>query len=444
MRHFSSLLFAFLAAVLLASTPSFAAPVRVSGIVVDETNHRPAAGANVELMRAANGESKLIAKTRADKNGRFVFAPQEAGAEDILVARSDWQGFVYVTPAFDGPGKLAEMNMKVDPAKVRLAVFESTNSIVPLSFTTHHLQVESRPGGLKCVERIVVNNPTRKAFLGLGKNNATILLNLPKGAKNVKFDSDVTNGAIEERPDGWAVIKPIPPSVYDQRVLVVINYDMDWPSSLPWQRRIDFSRKLQYPTNFFFVARQTAEKKLEVTAPQLSKDQEAPLPMNGEMETRIVNAIGNPGMGGQGATKPALQAGDDLKIQIAAPVEPLFWGFAGFVLLLVLAVPLALWQRRSPAKDTSVTSSAKIEEPSGATGVYGGTLQPEHVVPVTGIGGAEVLNDTLSRDLIERIATLDEDFQNGKVDSQEYSASRALWKNQLVQQLSHLSGPQTS
>ncbi len=428
MKHFYTFLTIIYAAVLLGSTPSFAAPVRVSGIVVDETNHRPAAGARVELMRARDGQSTPVAKTRAGANGRFAFPPQEAGAEDILVARSDWQGYVYVTPAFDGPGKLAQMDIKVNPAKVRLAVFDSTKEIVSLSFTTHHLAVESTPGGLKCVERIVVNNPTRKTFLGLGKNSATILLNLPAGAKNVKFDSDVTNGSIEKRPDGWAVVKPIPPNIYDQRVLVVINYDMDWPSSLPWQRHLDFSRKLQYPTNFFFVARETDDKKLEITAPKLSGDQEAPLPMNGAMETRIVNSIGNPGMGGQGASKPALLAGDDLKIQIAAPVNPLFWGFAGFIILLCLAVPLALWQKKSPA-----VKNNNIKEPAAAAGVYGGTLQTGQA-PTVGTAGD--FDESVARDLIERIATLDEEFKNGKIDAQEYSTSRANWKAELVQQLS--------
>jgi hypothetical protein len=428
MKHFFRLFFVFFAAILLASTPALAAPVRVAGIVVDETNHRPAAGAPVELMRATGGESKLIARTRAGANGRFAFPPQEAGAEDILVTRSDFQGYVYVAPAFDGSGKLAQMDIKVDPAKVRLAVFESTKEIVPLSFTTHHLAVESTNGGLKCVERIVVNNPTRKTFLGLGKNNATILLNLPVGAKNVKFATDVTNGAIEKRPDGWAIVKPIPPNIYDQRVLVVINYDMDWPSSLPWQRRMDFSRKLQYPTKFFFVARETDDKKLEVIAPKLSADQEAPLPMNGGMETRIVNAIGNPGMGGQSDAKPVLQSGDELKIQIAAPVNPLFWGFSGFIVLLCLAVPLALWQKKTPNAEIN-----KIEEPRATAGVYGGTLQTGQA---PSIATAEVLNDGVARDLIERIAALDEEFQNGKVGQQEYSATRATWKTELVQQLS--------
>jgi hypothetical protein len=436
------LLFVFLAAVLLGSTPGMAETVRVSGIVVDETNHRPAAGANVELMRARGGESTPVAKTRAGANGRFAFAPQQAGAEDILVVRSDWQGYVYVAPAFDGSGKLAEMDIKVNPAKVRLAVFESTKEIVPLSFTTHHLAIESKPGGLKCVERIVVNNPTRKTFLGLGKNNATVLLNLPKSAKNVKFDTDVTNGAIEKRPDGWAIVKPIPPNIYDQRVLLVINYDMDWPSSLPWQRRVDFSRKLQYPTNFFFVARESDDKKLEVTAPKLSADQEAPLPINGTMETRIVNAVGQPSMGGQAAqgaeAKPALMAGDDLKVQVAAPVNPLFWGFTGFIVLLCLAVPLALWQKKNPRH-----ASDKIEEPAAAAGVYGGTLQKGQspTFAKADVLNDGILNDDAARDLIERIAALDEEFQNGKVGQQEYSASRATWKNQLVQQLSQQQAP---
>lgn len=402
-----------------AAKPLHASPIKVSGIVVNETAHKPAAGAAVELLRATDGESTVVAQTRANAEGRFSFAPQEVGEKEILVARAEWEGFKYVVPAYDGEGRLEEADFEVNPDNVRLAVFESTTGIVELDFTVHHLAIESRPGGLKCVERIMVENPTRKTFLGVGEGQASLLVNLPEGAKNVEIDPQVTNAKIEKRPDGWAITKPIPPSAYDAQVLVIINYDLDWPSSKPWERQVNLSRKVQYPTKFFFVAREESDNQLEVTSPLLTEDQHAPLNIAGQMETRLINAVGGPM-----SDKMALSPGDELEIEVASPINSLFWGFLGFVVLLCVAIPLALWKRGTPATKTA----DKIGEPKGDTGVYGGTLAPSPAAESSA-------GNRHSQTLIERIVRLDEEFQSGKISETEYSVSRAALKSELVDQL---------
>lgn len=403
------------------SSVAVAAPVRVAGVVFEVTNNHPAPNAVVELLRARDGQSTPIAKVRADAAGRFAFAPQNVGANELLVVRTNWTGYTYVAPAYDASGHLMkQMNTKMDPAKVRLSVYQTTTEIVPLDFMTHHLAVESKSGGIKCVERIIVENPTKKTFLGLGQRRATILLNLPSAAKNVKLDPLVTDGTIEKRPDGYAVIKPIPPTAYEQRTLVIVNYDMDWPSSMPWQRKLDFSRKIQYPTKFFFVARNADDKQLEVVAPKLSAAQEAPLMINGQMETRTVNAIGQP-MGGE----PVLKAGDDLKIEISSPVNPLFWGFLGFLVLFCLAVPAALLRKNPPAAPKDVEGTSKIEEPPVSGSVYGGTLAVDGPIQFS----------SQASGIIESIAKLDEEFARGTVAQGEYSERRSNLKSQVVEQL---------
>lgn len=413
---------------LLLSTPAFAASVRVAGVVFEETNNHPAPNAVVELLRARDGQSTPIAKVRADGAGRFVFAPQNVGADELLVVRTNWTGYTYVAPAYDAAGHLMkEMNAKIDPAKVRLSVYRTTTEIVPINFMTHHLAIESKSGGLKCVERIIVENPTKKTFLGLGQRRATVLLNLPAAAKNVTLDPQVTDGTIEKRPDGYAIIKPIPPTAYEARTVIIVNYDMDWPSTLPWQRKVDFTRKVQYPTKFFFVARTADDKRLEVIAPQLSAAQEAPLAINGQMETRTVNAIGRP-MGGEAV----LKAGDDLKIGVSSPVNPLFWGFLGFLVLFCLAVPAALLRRSTPPARTA----DKIEEPLIAGSVY-----PRTSATSSAADGAIQFSPNASG-LIERIAALDEEFARGEVAQAEYSQRRSSLKSQVVEQLLQIGAAQ--
>jgi len=198
---------------------------------------------------------------------------------------------------------------------------------------------------------------------------------------------------------------------------------MDWPSSLPWQRIVNFTRKVQYPTKFFFVARTADDKRLEITAPKLSKDQEAPLAIGGQMETRTVNAIGRP-MGGA----PVLKDGDDLVIQVSSPVNPLFWGFLAFLVLFCLAIPFALLRKSTPC----APESSKIEEPAIAGSVYPRTFATDGPIEFSAIASG----------IIERIAGLDVEFGQGKIAETEYSRQRSQLKKQVVEQMLQNEAPQ--
>jgi hypothetical protein len=415
----------FLLSLLLASTPLLAAPTRIAGQVLNDTTGKPAVGAVLEFVKARQGSDPvLVAKMRSDAGGKFGVALNLA-REDLVFARCNWMGHVYVAPAYDGGGKLQAMGVKLDPQKLKLRIFDTTTSLVPLTFLVHHLAVESAPGGLKCHERFVVENPTRKMFLGLGPRHATLLISLPPGAKNVKLDPGIADAKLEKRPDGWAIIKPIAPNIggADDRNVIAINYEMKWPSSLPWGRTIDFSRRLQYPTKFFFVAREDADKKLKVEAPKLSKDQQAPVNIQGQPQTRWVNIAGRP-MG----DKPVLQSGDVLNIKISSPVEPLFWGFLGFVVLLLVAIPVVLFRRGKP-RLASEAASRKIAEPKSAE------PQPQASVSMQPCAPEAPVFTLEAEELIERIARLDDAYARGEVEPPEYRRQRAVWKNAVVEQL---------
>ncbi len=431
----------------LSTQLAVAAPTVISGLAKDGTNgNKPLAGATVQLVRPGDkGAKTTLATTKTDAAGRFAFPSRDYGANELLMASIPHQGFDYWAVAYDGGNKLKAVGINVNSQKVDLLVFDTSTQPVPLDFQVHHLAIESnktgeapsgpatessqaKETGLKVVERIVVHNHSRQTFLGVGPRKISVLLDLPKAAKNVRLDPKITDATLIKTSDGWGVVRPITPEAYGAPNNIIVNYQIDWPSALPWAKSVDLSRKTIYPTKFFFVARTTDDKDLKVTAPKLSGDEEAPVPIDGQTQTRIVNAIGAPMMP-QGSAPPALPAGQTLEIGISRPVNPMFWGFAAMTLALCLFLPLAMMKPRRKRRE------ANFAEPA-----YGGLVIEQSSAhgaqfPALNGFGTELALTPASRDLIQKIADLDDQHEAGKIDANEYQNRRAAWKKQLIESL---------
>lgn len=423
----------FLLTALVAQVAS-AAPTPISGVAKNGSNkNKPLAGAQVQLIRPGDkGKKTVVATTTTDDSGRFSFPAREYSNSDLLMANIAFQKFDYSAVAFDGGNKLKQVGITVNPQKVDLLVFNSSTQPVPLDFQVHHLAVSSTPTGLNCIERIVVHNHSDLTFLGVGPRKISVLLDLPEGAKNVKLDPKITNAKLFKTQDGWGITRPITPDVYGASNALIFSYDIDWPSSMPWGKNIDLTRKAIYPTKFFFVARTTEDKDLRVTAPKLSPDTEAPVPIDGQTQTRIVNSIGAPMMP-QGGAPPALAAGNELTVSVSKPVNPTFWGFAAMTVALCLFLPLAMVK---PRKDKAKSGrNPNFAEPSYSALVSEQTSVTDGVfTALNGFGTDLALNGT-SRDLIQKIADLDDQREAGKIDESEYQTRRATWKKQLIESL---------
>lgn len=421
---------ALLTSVFLIFSPMLLADTSIHGVVVNGSDNKNAAGVNLELRR--NGDpgkdGKLIATSISAADGKFSFKVPLAEHDSLLVVRARFQGFSYEVPAYDGGQRLGQFDVKIDPSKVRLPVYDTTTSLVPLTFAVHHLEVKSTPGGIKCSERIVVNNPTKKTFLGLGQNHATILLDLPDDAKNVTLDPQVTDGKLIKNPGGYSIAKAIVPSINGEDTNLIVNYEMDWPSKLPWKRSLNLSREIQYSTRFFFVQRSDTERGLQVKGfkiaekakDPLSLDQTVQLNINGEPQGRVINAIGSPK-----ADDFALVPGDELQIEVSNPVNPTFWAFFGFLLLLIVLIPLSLW-RRSATPSSNNVKADKMGEPVNAQSVSRRTLQP-------GATSSKWLETPEAVVLIEQLAALDEAFTAGEIEEEDYLARREVCKRALLQ-----------
>ncbi|HEX8465047.1 MAG TPA: carboxypeptidase-like regulatory domain-containing protein [Abditibacterium sp.] len=420
---------------LATSQLAFAAPTIVAGVAKNGTQgNRPFAGATVQLTRRSQKgqENTVVATTRTDALGRFRFPAREYGANEILVASISHQGFDYGAFALDTGNQLKTVNVSVNPQKVDLLVFDGTSKQVPLSFQVHHLAIASSDGGLKVVERIVVENPSKTTFRGYGPRQISVLLDIPKIAKNVQLDPKITDAKLINTPSGWGVVKPITPDAYGARNAIIVNYDVAWPTKLPWGKTVDLSHKILYPTKFFFVARTTEDKGLQVTAPRLSADTEAPPLSEEDTKVRLVNSIGAPMMPAGGAP-PALGANQTVEVNIAKPVNPLFWGFTAMTVALCLFLPLAMVKPRGKASVSK--PKAKKAEPSYGALVSEPTSARDALFPALNGFGTDLALTSNSRELIQKIADLDDLREAGKIGETDYQTRRATWKKQLIESL---------
>lgn len=423
---------------------SHAAPVRIAGQVTNGSrNKAPAAGATIKLVRMdeQNGGATVLRTAKSDARGAFDMGRVDVPQDDLLFARVEWQGYPYISPAYDGGKQLQGFDIK--PDKLELAVFDTTEDDPPMAFSVHHVAIKTEGANLKCTERIVVENGSNKTFVGTGKEGITILMPLPKGAKDVKIDPRLVDAKLHNFNGVYGISKPIMPQEAGQRNAIIVEY------TLPWSREgVNLSRKLQYATLFFFVAREESDKELKITAPQLGKDETQELPIDGGMQTRIVNPIGNP----QGP-EPALQAGTDVKIVVTRPTNPLVWAFVAFVGALCAVVPLTLLRKRvsprkvasdgngeigvstgrthSPSADVAPHDGAgKIAEPASGASVNG------RIHTASAVSPDSIAMSSAAREWIDKLAQLDEDWEAGKIERDDYDQRRAAWKTKLIELLS--------
>ncbi|HVF09505.1 MAG TPA: hypothetical protein VNA16_01810 [Abditibacteriaceae bacterium] len=443
-----------------------AAPVRVAGRVMNETRRTAAAGVLVQLFYVGKNakQQKTVANVRTDAGGRFDCGPLTLGTDDLLIARANWQGNFYDQAwVYEASGQLKSMAGTVAPGQMKLGVYDATTKPPPLSFQVHHLAINAKENDLKCIERIVVLNPSRLTFAGEGAQRVAVRLALPAGAREVRLDPDV-DGKLVKTADGYGIVKPIVPTQQDERNIlknnvVIISYVMKWPLSLPWSRHIDLSRKIIYPTNFFFVVREESDRKLHIDAPQLGADEVEQVNTREGMQTRIVNMTGRPMTSGPMASGPmagdaTLKPGAVVAIRVARPLNSLVWVFVLFVVALCLLVPLSLVNRRrgaavpdgASASQATSQATSKSAEPTVEASVYRGTP--------TRIGGMSSLPETFAghdfaltdeaRSIVEAIAKLDDAWESGTMDAGKYQSERATWKTKLIDLLESTASSESS
>ncbi len=420
---------------LLNMLPLWAATGHVKGRIINATLKKPLAGASISLIRIGpDRQDRTVGTTKSGPDGAFSFSAFPAGANEIFMAQTMFLGKKYEQVAFDGTGRLKEIaGMDVDPDKIELTVYSKSGKMPEFRFLVHHLAIQRENRTLKCVERIVVK-PQVNYFYDGSAGVSKIKLQLSTGAKEVALDPKIVNGTLQKEGDFYYFVFKNKSMIFDTRqpTPILINYVLDWPASLPWNRKLNLDHKIFYSTNFFFVARAPDAKDLKVIAPRLKPDETNKFPnAQGETIEKIVNSIGDPM-----SQEAALKAGETVAITLQQPVNPLVWAFVMFVGALIAIVPLVLRNsggRRAESDFADDEVSSNLQEPAFRADVLGETFRPTAGAAFpTGKAAKRSGTPQGAQDLIFSIAQLDEEFASGEVDEQTYQTRRALWKKELV------------
>ncbi len=171
---------------LAAGLPEHPQPAgEITGVVVDGSTGRPVgAGVEVVLRVRVDGQYVVAATTGTDANGRFRFAPLPL-REDLL----------YLPGANRGGVHFAGRGFRLSPdgprRNVRLVVYPPVESPSPLVCRRFEARLRVQQGKLLVTERLLVDNPTRRCYVGQdrpdGSPGVTLRLHVPRQFERVTF-----------------------------------------------------------------------------------------------------------------------------------------------------------------------------------------------------------------------------------------------------------------
>jgi hypothetical protein len=166
-----------------AAVPSGEGTLR--GTVVNaSTGNCPAAGAEVVLRVAFQGQLATIGETTADDRGMFLFRRLPVGPGYQYLPGANRDGIHY-------PGSRVVLTDRHPDAAADLAVYNAVTLPNPLVARRHEIVVRAEPGVLRITESILVENPTQTSYVGQtsqeGSQPVTLRLAIPPDFDRVTF-----------------------------------------------------------------------------------------------------------------------------------------------------------------------------------------------------------------------------------------------------------------
>lgn len=359
--------------------PVFAAdagPGVIKGKLINITANSKSSLANIEmtLQNYLNGAQKDSSKTKTDANGNYVFNGLSTDAKYSYEITTTYQEADYqsgtITFAKD------ETTKSVD-----LTVYDSTTEDM-LKVDIVHTLVTLGEGSLKIREFLTINNITDKTYVGSKiipadpTKKETIRFSLPQGATNVSYDSGLMGCCAFSGGNGFVYGMAVFPGKQD----VVYSYEIPYKTT-----EIAFNERFEYPTaqyNFLIQG-----EGVTASSDQLSVGQ--PLNIEGK-KYGVLSALD-------------FTSGKTVTVKLAG---------------------------LTPASNQNTilyAGMAVVVLGCGALGLY--TLRKRKLQTVSPRAGGGI--PSRQRLLLE-IASLDDDFEAGKIPESQYRSVRARMKAQLL------------
>lgn len=321
-------------------------------------------------------ETETITVT-AQSDGTFAFPDVQLTNNQALIVSVRHNGVLYTSD-------IASASPAQSGYDLPVRIYDTTTHQSSIQVERLHVIFEFERDLVRVGQLFIVSNLGNKTVVGETTSAPVLAFSLPSGFSDLSFQDEAPGERFITTADGFADTLPVPPNAGTYQILV--SY------TLPYTDRLTFEQRLRYPTAGFNIL-------LPDGGPSLSG------PSISEQGTRDV----------QGAqyrvyASGALEAGDSLTLTISgkpalASSQPLTFNLrnaliGGLSVLLALAIAAFFWaQRRELA-------APPPHEPASAD---------------------ELLNE---------LATLDDEFAAGKIDEAVYASRREALKRQLRQTLS--------
>ncbi len=156
----------FLSAILGASLTGFGLAQNLSGTVTNGTSDKPAAGAEVTLIKLANGMEEA-GSTKADSKGKFSFKLDDSGGPHLV--RATFQGAQYFKMAPPGT------------PTADLTVYDSSKNVEGIHYTVDFLRLETAGDQIHATRTFVMDNQSKPPKTQM--SDATFEFYLPDGAQ---------------------------------------------------------------------------------------------------------------------------------------------------------------------------------------------------------------------------------------------------------------------
>jgi mono/diheme cytochrome c family protein len=353
----------------------------VRGQVVNGTTGELAPeGLQITLLGMEGADDVYSATTQVDDAGHFVFEELEIVPGRLLSVSADYQGVTYVS-------ELAHLVEESPVLEFPLTVFEATADTSSLSVAQLHLILSSpQEGFVRGVEVWVFSNSGDRAVRP-GDGDALLEVTLPEGAVAVQMTGGAFIGASSDPSRGMLFSLGVPPGVGSAQLALVFD--------APFDGGLEIEQPVEVPIESVILLSEAGGLR----------------PRGSAWESLGVADFG--GVTVEQFVAEALPAGEVLEVSLVpaqaggAMREDLPGIGIGVAVLGAALIVAGLWWYRRRG------------------------LAGEGAAPVKATAGPAA--ETMDREtLLRAMAALDDEFEAGRIEAEEYRARRYALKQRVL------------